>query len=59
MTPLDQAALSGETEMAQLLIDRGAKLPLPAALGLNRLAEVERLVREDPGCLNRAIAGGR
>jgi ankyrin repeat protein len=50
-TPLDQAALDDETEMAQLLIDRGAKLRLPAAVGLQRTRDVEKLLRDDPDCL--------
>jgi hypothetical protein len=51
LTPLDQAALGGETEMAQRLIERGAVLQLPAAIGLQRTADIERLVLEDPDCL--------
>ncbi len=31
LTPLDQAALDGEREMARLLIDHGAQFELPAA----------------------------
>ena len=34
LTPLDQAALDGEHEMAELLIARGARVGVPAALGL-------------------------
>jgi ankyrin repeat protein len=48
LTPLDQAALGGDTEMAQRLIERGAVLQLPAAIGLQRTADIERLVLEDP-----------
>ncbi len=51
LTPLDQAALDGETAMAQLLIDRGADVRLPAAVALRRTQDIERLLREDPACL--------
>jgi uncharacterized protein len=37
--------------MAQLLIERGAVLQLPAAIGLQRTADIERLVLADPDCL--------
>jgi ankyrin repeat protein len=48
LTPMDQAALMGENDMAQLLIDRGAAISLPAAIVLERGDDVERLVREYP-----------
>lgn len=51
LTPLDQAALSGETDMAQILLGRGAKVRLPAAVALQRTSEVERLLRREPECL--------
>lgn len=51
MTPLDRAALDGEPELAQLLIDRGAKMHLPAAIGLQRTDDIEKLRRDDPACL--------
>jgi ankyrin repeat protein len=51
LTPLDQAALDGEKEMARLLIDRGARVELPAAVALDRRDDVERLLREEPGVL--------
>lgn len=50
-TALDQAALSGETEMAQMLLDRGAKVRLPAAFALQRTGDIEKLLRRDPECL--------
>src|SRR5262245_24939541 len=52
LTPLDQAALMGEPEMAERLIDAGAIITLPAALMLGRTADVERLVRENPEMLH-------
>jgi ankyrin repeat protein len=55
-TALDQAALIGETEMAQILLDRGAKVRLPAAFCLGRTRDIERLLRRDPDTLK---PGGR
>ncbi len=55
-TALDQTALNGETEMAQILLDRGAKVRLPAAFGLGRTRDIERLLRRDPDALK---PGGR
>lgn len=51
LTPLDQAALGGEAQLAERLIARGARLRLPAAVLLQRTDDVERLLRDDPGCL--------
>jgi ankyrin repeat protein len=56
LTPLDQAALAGETMLAQTLIDHGAHIDLPAALALGRTGKVQRLLAEEPGCL---APGGR
>jgi ankyrin repeat protein len=56
LTPLDQAALSGERAMAELLIEHGARIRLPAAVALDRLADVERLLSEEPHSLR---PGGR
>src|SRR6202044_1648945 len=53
---LDLAAFEGRHELAQLLLDRGAKVRLPAAVALHRHADVERLLRRDPGTLK---PGGR
>ncbi len=50
-TALDQAALNGEIEMAQTLLSRGAKIRLPAAVGLRRTHDIERLLRRDPDTL--------
>jgi ankyrin repeat protein len=47
-TPLDEAALAGEHGMADLLIHRGARIQLPAAVLLGRTDDVQRLIREDP-----------
>jgi ankyrin repeat protein len=52
LTPLDQAALDGEGEMAHLLIDAGAAITLPAAIALEWSDEIERLVRENPEALS-------
>ncbi len=56
LTPLDQAALSGERAMAELLIEHGARVRLPAAVALERLYDVERLLSEEPHSLR---PGGR
>lgn len=50
-TPLDQAALLGSTTIAELLISRGAKIRLPAAIGLNRAEDIARLLRSEPDSL--------
>lgn len=52
LTPLDQAALYGEQAMADLLIERGAAVGVPAAVGLGRIGDLELLLRNDPGCLS-------
>jgi ankyrin repeat protein len=52
LTPVDQAALDGEDEMARLLIDAGAAITLPAAVVLERPDQIERLVRENPEALS-------
>ena len=51
LTPLDQAALNGATEMARMLLNAGASLDLPAAIALGRVEEFDRLVRRDPDAL--------
>jgi len=57
---LDLAALVGKNDgrhdLAQVLLERGAKVRLPAALALHRTADVETLLRRDPGTLK---PGGR
>jgi ankyrin repeat protein len=55
-TPLDQAALGGEHAMAHVLLERGAEMRLPAAVGLGEASKIERLVASEPGCL---APGGR
>ncbi len=55
-TALDQAALSGETDMAQILLGRGAKVRLPSAVALQRSRDIERLLHRDPHALK---PGGR
>jgi len=50
-TALDQAALIGETKMSQILLDRGARVRLPAAIFLDQKPAVERLLRRDPDIL--------
>jgi ankyrin repeat protein len=53
---LDLAAVEGRHDLAQVLLERGAKLRLPAAVALHRTADVETLLRRDPGTLK---PGGR
>jgi ankyrin repeat protein len=55
-TALDQAALNGETEMAQALLERGAKIRLPAAVALQKKRDIEKLLAKDPTSLK---PGGR
>ncbi len=50
-TALDQAAIAGVTDLAQILIERGAEVRLPAAMALGRTRDIERLLREDPDAL--------
>ena len=52
-TALDQAAMDGEPELARILLERGAKVRLPAAVALKRTLDVERLLREDPDAFKR------
>ncbi|HEX5178303.1 MAG TPA: ankyrin repeat domain-containing protein [Gemmatimonadaceae bacterium] len=59
LTPLDQAALSGETAMAERLIAGGARLRLPAALALDRPRDVERLLAQEPDALRPGNRWGR
>lgn len=56
LTPLDQAALAGRSVMADRLLRAGAAVRLPAAVALDRQADVERLLRDDPHALR---PGGR
>lgn len=59
LTPLDQAALSGAADMAQRLIDGGARLRLPAAAALNRPRDIERLLAQEPDALRPGARWGR
>jgi ankyrin repeat protein len=58
-TALDQAALDGKTDSAQILLDRGAKVRLPAAVALHRTQDVERLLHKDPDTLKPDGRWGR
>lgn len=51
LTPLDQAALDGETAMVETLLARGATVGIPAAVFLGRTDDLQRLLREDPDAL--------
>jgi ankyrin repeat protein len=56
LTPLDEAAFANEAELTRLLVERGARFSLPAAIAMRRMDDVERLLREDPDSLR---PGGR
>jgi len=56
LTPLDQAALNGEREMAHRLLEHGARIGLPSAVALEMPDEISRVLRDDPYCLR---PGGR
>jgi len=58
LTALDLAALIGETEASSVLLDRGAKLRLPAAIALGRTREAERLLARDPDALKPGCRWG-
>ncbi len=47
LVALDQAALSGQLGMVELMLGRGVELTLPAAIVLEREKDVERLMRKD------------
>ena len=51
LTPLDEAALAGRTDMARTLADRGATVTLAAAIALERPEDVERLLKEEPDAM--------
>ena len=55
-TALDQAAFDSQSAMAQLLLSRGARVRLPAAIALQRTRDVEQLLLKDPDSLK---PGGR
>lgn len=59
LTALDQAALNGETTVAELLIERGATIGIPAAVALERKDDLERLLQQDPDCLKPGNRWGR
>ena len=52
LTPLDQAALSGDVEMVELLLEAGATVQLPAAVALEYVDDVEALLAADPTLLH-------
>jgi uncharacterized protein len=59
LTALDQAGINGERAMAEVLIERGAIVGVPAAIGLERAEDLDRLLRQDPGCLYTERRWGR
>jgi ankyrin repeat protein len=52
LTPLDQAALTGDLDMAQQLISRGAEIRLAAAILLDRPADLNQLIQSNPDLLS-------
>ena len=59
LTPLDQAALQGEREMAERLVAHHARIGVAAAIFLERHADLARLLQEDPDCLKPGGRWGR
>ena len=55
---LDLAALHNRRDLAQVLLARGAKVRLPAAVALHRTEDVDMLMRRDPGCLQPGCRWG-
>ena len=51
LSPLDEAAIANQREMATLLIEHGGELTLASAVALERTDDVERLLRDDPDAL--------
>jgi ankyrin repeat protein len=58
LTALDLAALIGEADAARVLLERGAKLRLPAAVALGRIRDFERLLARDPDALKPGCRWG-
>ncbi len=56
LTPLRIATLRGHLEVAKLLLDRGAKVDIFAAVALNLTNEVVRLLRMNPNLRNAESA---
>ena len=56
LTALDLAALTDQPELANVLLDNGAVLDLPAAIALHRREDVARMLADDPAALR---PGGR
>lgn len=59
LTPLDQAALTGQDEAVRLLLEAGARVGVAAAVALGRNEDLERLLAEDPDCLRPGQRWGR
>lgn len=57
-TALDLAALEGRRELAQILLERGAKVRLPAAIALHRTEDIDTLLHRDPGSLQPGCRWG-
>jgi ankyrin repeat protein len=51
LTPLDQAALAGENQMTQQLLDHGAAVRLASAIVLERHDDLDQLLRANPDLL--------
>ncbi|HEX4566089.1 MAG TPA: ankyrin repeat domain-containing protein, partial [Vicinamibacterales bacterium] len=59
LTPLDQAVILSEREMAERLLDRGARITAAAAILLERREDFERLVAANPELMNDDRLWGR
>jgi ankyrin repeat protein len=51
LTGLDQAAISSDHAMVRALLDAGAAVNLPAAIALQRVSDIERVLRAEPDAL--------
>ena len=58
VTPILLAIYHGKSDVARLLVDRGAPVSFPEACALGDLALVQRMLDEDPSMLDQRSADG-
>ena len=51
LSPLDEAAIANQRDIANLLLEHGGELTLASAVAFERTDDVERLLRDDPDAL--------